>query len=252
MKKGIKPVYPEASVKEYTRLLQGLLKEFKAQALPWLQQLLKRYQDSALDDGFEILRRLWLSSVKELRDPIDDVLLRTNSRQLAWWVLNIQHATGLSEEAVRRFIVEPWLHDTHESRRNDILLGIEGVGLAYIASIKKTVNSAALSEQLFAAIQAEIELIFERFENKLIFHARNEIEEHYATLNQLRQQDSGGDSYEWLETVSYNPRESHLKRVGKIFRWDSPPDGGHPGTEPNCKCGARTIFGSTIYGIPIS
>lgn len=51
----------------------------------------------------------------------------------------------------------------------------------------------------------------------------------------------GYDAYEWLRTTADNPRERHLGRVGKIYKFSEPPPGGHPGSEHNCQCGARPV-----------
>lgn len=36
-------------------------------------------------------------------------------------------------------------------------------------------------------------------------------------------------------------RSEHAERDGKVFDWDNPPEGGHPGEAPNCRCRAEEI-----------
>lgn len=47
--------------------------------------------------------------------------------------------------------------------------------------------------------------------------------------------------YIWRTQGDGKVRESHAARDGEVFSWDSPPDGGHPGEAPNCRCWAEDV-----------
>ena len=47
--------------------------------------------------------------------------------------------------------------------------------------------------------------------------------------------------YIWRTQGDGRVRESHAERDGKTFSWESPPDGGHPGEAPNCRCWAEDV-----------
>lgn len=49
--------------------------------------------------------------------------------------------------------------------------------------------------------------------------------------------------YVWRTAGDTRVREGHVHREGKVFRWSEPPEGGHPGTEPNCRCWAEPYYG---------
>lgn len=57
-----------------------------------------------------------------------------------------------------------------------------------------------------------------------------------AKLDQARQEDAGIEEYVWRHSRKLHPRLNHVARDGKIFRWDTPPEDGPPGTQPNCGC----------------
>ncbi|MBO9468458.1 minor capsid protein [Tropicibacter sp. R15_0] len=57
-------------------------------------------------------------------------------------------------------------------------------------------------------------------------------------INQLRQESLGIVQYVWRSQEDAKVRDSHAARHGHVFRWDAPPDGGHPGEEHNCRCRA--------------
>ncbi len=48
-----------------------------------------------------------------------------------------------------------------------------------------------------------------------------------------------GEHYIWRTRGDEQVRWDHLVREGKIFRWDNPPEGGHPGADHNCRCWAE-------------
>lgn len=45
--------------------------------------------------------------------------------------------------------------------------------------------------------------------------------------------------YIWHTAGDGKVRESHAERNGQVYSWDTPPDGGHPGEAPNCRCTAK-------------
>jgi len=47
--------------------------------------------------------------------------------------------------------------------------------------------------------------------------------------------------YIWRTRGDSKVRSEHAERDGKVFEWDNPPEGGHPGEAPNCRCRAVEI-----------
>ncbi len=74
------------------------------------------------------------------------------------------------------------------------------------------------------------------------FIARDQTSKIAAKLDELRAQEAGLGSYKWRHSGKVHFRPEHLAREGKIFRWDSPPHDGHPGTQPNCGCRAQAYL----------
>jgi len=50
-----------------------------------------------------------------------------------------------------------------------------------------------------------------------------------------------GKKYIWRTRKDNKVRSSHASRDGKIFEWDKPPPGGHPGEDYGCRCTAETL-----------
>lgn len=60
-------------------------------------------------------------------------------------------------------------------------------------------------------------------------------------INQLRQEDLGIVQYIWRSQDDAKVRDSHASYDDRVFRWDHPPEGGHPGEAHNCRCYAEPV-----------
>lgn len=56
--------------------------------------------------------------------------------------------------------------------------------------------------------------------------------------------------YIWRTRDDNNVRSHHANREGMIFQWSKPPKGGHPGSEPNCRCWAEPLWQKEAYPYP--
>ncbi|MBE6452842.1 MAG: hypothetical protein E7012_05075 [Alphaproteobacteria bacterium] len=50
--------------------------------------------------------------------------------------------------------------------------------------------------------------------------------------------DNPQNYYIWCTEGDDLVRDEHAQREGKVFAWDEPPSGGHPGEDYNCRCTA--------------
>ena len=81
-------------------------------------------------------------------------------------------------------------------------------------------------------------------------------------INQLRQEDLGVVQYTWRSQDDAKVRDNHAAYDDRAFRWDNPPEGGHPGEAHNCRCYAEPVlpdvqsnvvladFAPTVGGVP--
>lgn len=61
-------------------------------------------------------------------------------------------------------------------------------------------------------------------------------------INQLRQADLAIVQYIWRSRDDAKVRDSHAAHDDRVFLWDDPPEGGHPGEAHNCRCYAEPVF----------
>jgi len=57
--------------------------------------------------------------------------------------------------------------------------------------------------------------------------------------------------YVWRTVGDDTVRHNHAVREGRVFSWDDPPDGGHPGEDYNCRCWADPLVPMQPKGLSV-
>ena len=65
-------------------------------------------------------------------------------------------------------------------------------------------------------------------------------------INELRQRALGIRQYVWRTPDDDKVRSTHADHDDKVFTWDDPPEGGHPGQAWGCRCHAEPWFGQDV------
>lgn len=78
--------------------------------------------------------------------------------------------------------------------------------------------------------------------NRCELIAVDQIGKLHGKLNMYYQTKSNIDKYVWCTMRDNRVRPSHAEREGKVYRWDNPPLGGHPGYAIRCRCKAKPVF----------
>lgn len=107
---------------------------------------------------------------------------------------------------------------------------------------------ADAKEEALNAWDTRLESIFNGYQDhpQRLRPLRSAMEEHLlrafsGLINQLRQEDLGIERYTWRSQDDAKVRDIHAEHDDQVFRWDSPPAGGHPGEAHNCRCYAEPI-----------
>jgi len=125
----------------------------------------------------------------------------------------------------------------------------------------ETIASRILSDRKFKSLKVSpfdtsvSALRKARRRAKLI--ADDQIGKFNSQLTERRQGDLGIKRYRWRNVgdrrVRGNPAglypnatPSHWDREGKIYKWDDPPAGGHPGYDIRCRCWAEPVFEDVV------
>lgn len=118
-----------------------------------------------------------------------------------------------------------------------------------------TVNEADLRDVSDAKVETldawdtRLENIFGEYQNhpQRLRPLRTAMEERLVRafaglINQLRQEDLGIEQYIWRSQDDAKVRNTHAAYDDRVFRWDNPPAGGHPGEAHNCRCYAEPVL----------
>lgn len=71
-------------------------------------------------------------------------------------------------------------------------------------------------------------------------------------INQLRQEDLGIERYVWRSRDDAKVRDSHAVYDDRVFQWDEPPEGGHPGEAHNCRCYAEPVVSNVPSNVVLA
>lgn len=104
-------------------------------------------------------------------------------------------------------------------------------------------------EEALNAWDARLESIFGEYQNhpQRLRPLRTAMEERLlrvfaGLINQLRQADLEIEQYVWRSQDDAKVRDNHAAYDDRVFRWDDPPEGGHPGEAHNCRCYAEPVL----------
>lgn len=204
----------------------------------------------------EDLKRVFAQAAEGLQKPPEDLrlLLRdaiTQGATAGAEMLAVQAAAPeyfdafrLRPDAELRFL-------NHTTNRLVEFWGVEQVDLAnYVQStLIDALEKGQGRQQIAARLREQVE--FSRNRASLI--ARNELGNAASYAMKETQTQAGVTEYEWWtardDRVRGKPggkypkaKPSHWARHGKRFKWNDPPEGGHPGQAIQCRCAALAVL----------
>ena len=102
-----------------------------------------------------------------------------------------------------------------------------------------------LTEELIAYLEQELGVET----NRAVLIGSDQVGKLNGRLMQYYQQAAGVKEYRWQTMMDSRVRPGHRERQGKIFRWDDPPEGGHPGEAIRCRCVADPVIPLDNFGV---
>lgn len=111
--------------------------------------------------------------------------------------------------------------------------------------VRNGIATTALPDAIIGLINAK----FQTVDKQVTQAGSDQVHSLDTQLTQKRQQSLGFNEYIWEtrrdERVRGNPnglypkaKPSHFARQSVVFNWNNPPEGGHPGEAPGCRCRA--------------
>jgi SPP1 gp7 family putative phage head morphogenesis protein len=72
--------------------------------------------------------------------------------------------------------------------------------------------------------------------------ARDQVSKLNGDLDRMRYTAAGVTEYVWRTMRDARVRPEHEEREGRVFRFSDPPEGGHPGSEIQCRCYSEPVL----------
>jgi SPP1 gp7 family putative phage head morphogenesis protein len=113
---------------------------------------------------------------------------------------------------------------------------IKNTNARQVSQIETAVLRAVRSGQTSGKLTKELSKIYGKTNRHIKFIADDQISKLVGQLDMAKQTAAGFDGYYWRTMQDKRVRPAHAAREGKYFRWDSPPDDGHPGQPIGCRC----------------
>lgn len=193
------------------------------------------------DDLSTVLRRSLAALAAKLRREskrvaadAEKIGAETDRRHKAEFYARAKRAVGVDVvggEGFRGKLLDKW------NRENTDL--IESVSTSAVASMRTEIEQAFASGVRAEALakrwrERGLPLEFGTVEGRAKVIARDQIGKLNGQLTQARQEALGIEEYAWRTSRDQRVRDSHADREGKRYRWDRPPDDGHPGHPVQC------------------
>lgn len=135
----------------------------------------------------------------------------------------------------------PILNALQAATRDNVAL-IKSIPQQYFEKLGDAVGKNMARGLRFEDLAKEVERIGDVTANRAKLIARDQTSKMNGTFNEVRQTALGIDRYRWQTSGDERVREDHADNDGEVFRWDSPPQTGHPGHDINCRCVAIPVF----------
>ncbi len=112
----------------------------------------------------------------------------------------------------------------------------------YVDDVANIVRRRVRAGDRPSVIEKDLTDRFAVTKNKAKLIARDQTNKLNGVLTKMRQTDLGIEEYIWRTSRDERVRSKHLEREGRVFRWDDPPMGGHPGQAIQCRCSAEPVI----------
>lgn len=119
---------------------------------------------------------------------------------------------------------------------------IKGVNDEQIKKIERLLSSGGRQGLGPGVLRTEIKKIMDSSVSRATLIARDQSLKLNGQIDRVKQTGAGVDSYIWRTSRDERVRPKHQSREGNRYRWDDPPEGGHPGQAINCRCSAEPNF----------
>ncbi len=226
------------------RILLKVLRVYE-EAKPALMEGARADRSTLTQDAFGLsdivsaLRNSFSQAIGLAENPLRNLFQGEAARHDSRWIEQVNSVIGVDLKAVVTS-QQAEAPITLATRRNVAL--IKGLTDEVAAKIEVAITDLVTRGASTKEIAAKLTEISGFGKKRAQLIAITEANKFNGELNAIRQTQAGVTRYTWSTVRDKRVRPKHAAREGQTFRWDTPPSGGHPGSEPRCRCIARAIL----------
>ena len=168
-----------------------------------------------------------------IRSIVDLTALRVQANNKSKYAQGLYPHLGLN--AVPESVTDPMVTNWAES---NVSL-ITKINSDQKENLTNFFRANAYTGRRAKSLEKELRNIFGGADRRYALIARDQTYKLGGQLDMLKQTSVGIEGYYWRSSEDERVRAEHADREGKYFRWDSPPEDGHPGQPIQCRCDAE-------------
>lgn len=241
--------YPDQAQRQYEQLILRELRETRKlvneKLLSNMPAVFAQYRrEHGLDSWSDILENY----VEDLRHVVEvkqvngervyGIANSVNEINANGWKRRLSISLGVTIEPN-----EQWLAGDLNAWSDANVRRIKDLNMEYADAISRAAQDAAMKGQSQKQLAEFIrERVDETYKNRAKIIARDQVATLNGNLMQFRQREAGVDRYIWRTSLDDRVRDAHVQLEGQVFRWNDPPEEGHPGEPIHCRCWADPVF----------
>ena len=248
--------YTDKEIKEIFAAVFGASVSLRGLRAEWTQQQIvremseeaNRYnveltKEEMIAIGSGILLSSILSASEEKRKAIESIL--KNRPAGADIIASSEAELAIKAQAKLKQLQEIWVRENL-----DLVGSLEAETLRKLRDeltrlISDGIPEDEIEERLIAFLQKQAEVEG----NRAVLIGSDQVGKLNGRLMEYWQRSAGIEEYRWQTMMDDRVRPAHADRQGLIFRWDNPPDDGHPGMAIRCRCVADPVIPLDDFGV---
>jgi len=241
-------LYPAGVERDYVRVLTGIAEEVAAAVVPAAVRALGYRPDAAdpsIDQSWyeQLVQALdAVTSLSPVQDQVLAPIVAEFGRRTVAFNKQQFHAVLRSAYGVNVLTAEPALRDLLRVWEAENMALIKSIPVQYVGQLRGKVTAAVQAGRSLREVTALVRATYDGPKYRAELIARDQIGKLNGSITQARQQSIGVEEYRWRGSLDGREREEHVAREGKTYRWDEPPEDGHPGQPIRCRCSAEGVL----------
>lgn len=192
--------------------------------------------DGWVTDLFTALREKMIKYTIEVSRPLATKVVTDTSKEVDKQIAN--HTKTILGVDLTPFFRGADIQNVIDNQIAANVSLIKSIPSQYTDKLEALVMNALQTGQTNEELAQEIKKLGHSTDIRARLIARDQMGKINGAINKKRQTSMGVETYDYLTSKDERVRPLCRRHHGQTFRWDTPPEGGHPGEKIGCRCTA--------------